>query len=97
MKSTRHFYLFKGSWIDHYDEMIEMLNPARGEKLSFWEPKDRSKEFTLLIIYNKPLSDSFCYRRDIWKSDETIFYHFYVDRLENFVVHGYNEFAGRLN
>lgn len=91
MKPTMNFYLFKGSWIEHYDEIAEMTDPLKNEKFSFWEPIDKTKEFTLLILYNKLLTDSFCYRRDIWKSSEAVFNKFYMENREQYTIHGYNE------
>src|ERR1044071_9777234 len=96
MTSSRYFYLFKGYWIDHYDELKEMLDSPE-QKISFWEPKDKNKEFTLLILYNTSLSDSFCYRRDIWKSDEEVFNSFYKNNQNNFIIHYYNEFSEKEN
>jgi len=93
MKINRHFYLFKGCWLDHYDELKEMLNIAKQEKIAFWDPMDRTKELTLIILYNTSLSDSFCYRRDIWKANEEVFNSFFKNNQNNFVIHGYNEFS----
>lgn len=97
MDLFRNFYLFKGSWIDHFDELSDMLNPTLHQKLSFWEPKDKTKEFTLLILYNSSLTESFCYRRDIWKCDENVFNSFYKGNENNFSIHGYNELPDTLS
>jgi hypothetical protein len=87
----RHFYLFKGCWIDIYDELVEMLQPDQYQKFSVWEPKDKTKDHHLIIVYGMPLADSYCYRRDIWKSDENVFNSFYLYNLTRFYIHGYKE------
>lgn len=93
MKPTMNFYLFKGPWIEHYDEIAEMTDPSKNENFAFWEAIDKTREFTLLILYNKSLTDSFCYRRDIWISSEPVFNKFYRDNKDQYTIHGFNESA----
>lgn len=87
----KHFYLFKGNWFNLYDEMIEMLQPDELQKFNIWEPRDKTKSHCLLTVYGMPLADSYCSQRGVWKTDDKVFIHFYLNQLEKFIIHGKKE------
>jgi hypothetical protein len=86
-----HFYLFKGNCVSLFEELVEMLQPNRQQEFVFWESKDKTKDHSLIIVYGMPLADSYCYQRNIWKTDEKIFNSFYKPKVKQFKIHDYKE------
>jgi len=86
--SLQHYYLFKGNWFDYYDDLVEILQPDIHQKFSIWEPQDKTKEHSLIIVYGMPLDESYCTKKNIWRTDINVFNHFYLANLERFIVHG---------
>ncbi len=90
----KHFYLYKGGWSDLFCELVEMLEPSEEkeeQKFAIWAPKDKMKDHCLIIVYGMPLADSYCYQKNIWRSDEDVFNSFYLSYAEEFNIYGYKE------
>ena len=88
---TPHFYLFKGNWFDLFDELVEMLQPGLEQNFAIWEPQDKSRLHSLIVVYGAPLSEAYCFLKGIWKTNEKVFDHFYLANLERFIIHGTKE------
>ena len=86
-----HFYLFKGNCVSIFDDLVEMLQPNHQQKFVFWEPKDKTKDHSLIIVYGMPLADSYCYQRNIWRTDEKVFNSFYKSKMNQFKIRGCKE------
>ena len=88
-----HFYLFKKSCADVFDELLEMLQPDHQQRFAIWEPKNKAKDHNLIVVYGMPLADSYCYQRNIWKTDEDVFISFYKYKMKHFEIYSYKETA----
>ena len=86
--TTRHFYLFKGSWFTIFNDLVEIIQPDQQQNFTVWEPFDKSKTHGLVIVYGMPLDSSFCQIKNIWRTDDSTFNHFYLNNLERFIIHG---------
>lgn len=88
-----HFYLFKGNWSERFNELTEMLQPDNQQIFAIWEPKDKIRQYNLIVVYGMPLASSYCYENDIWKSDDKVFSGFYFPNKDRFTVHGCQRLA----
>lgn len=87
-----YFYIYHGSWLDIFDELKEMFGADTEQYFTILTPQNKTKDHCLVIVYGMPIADSYCYRRDIWRSDENVFKIFYLPHLEAFNIYGYKEF-----
>jgi hypothetical protein len=84
--NCKSFYLFKGDWYNRFIELLDLLGMHQ-QRFVILEPKDKTKEHNLIIVYGGPLQESYCFSRNIWKTEERIFDSFYKHKLEKFNVH----------
>jgi hypothetical protein len=85
--SSRHYYLFKGDW---YEIFIDLLDIAQADQQKFliWEPQNKTKEHNLIVLVGGALSEEYCLKKRIWKTDEDVFDTFYWNKIDKFNMHG---------
>ena len=84
----KHYYLFKGSWLDRFDELIQKNN---AQNFELWEPKNKSRKLHLIVLSGKPLSDTFCIVKKVFQTDEETFHYFFRPCISEFHVHKFGE------
>lgn len=101
--SFTSYYLFKGDWYAIFSRLLEDITPAEGRKFDIWEPVDKHKDYSVIIVYGIPLPFDFCLDNKIWKSHEKIFDAFYSKKESEYNIHSNyssgnagNELSGQL-
>jgi hypothetical protein len=89
MKATeiKYYYLFRGAWFQRLEEVIPVITDE--QPFEIWEPKDKTKELHLLIIYEKPLSGIYCLGKNIWGTTKDIAASFFTGKSDHFTIHKY--------
>lgn len=85
--SFTSYYLFKGDWYTIFSHLLDDVTPTEGRKFDIWEPVDKHKDYSVIIVYGVPLTMNFCVDNKIWKSHEKIFDAFYNNKESEYNVH----------
>jgi hypothetical protein len=85
--SPKHFYLFKGGWYERFIDLMELMKIDQQQRFVIWEPQDRNKDHNLIILYGVDLPDYFCFLRQIWKTNESVFDAFYRQHIDRYNLH----------
>jgi len=85
--NNRNFYLFKGDWHKQLAQITGLVEMNKHRVLSVWTPKDKSKNYNLLVVHGAELPKEYCFEKTIWKTDDTVFESFYRQKARNYNVH----------
>lgn len=85
--SFTSYYLFKGDWYSIFSRLLDDVTPTEGRKFDIWEPVDKHKDYSVIIVYGVPLAMNFCIDNKIWKSHEKIFDAFYCNKKSEYNIH----------
>jgi hypothetical protein len=85
--NNANFYLFKGDWYKRYIEIAHLVEMEQKRLLAIWTPKDKSKNYNLLVLSDAELPQSYCFDNRIWKTDDTVFESFYRQKVRNYNVY----------
>jgi hypothetical protein len=81
----KHFYLFKGNWLNRFDEITGQKEKVQYFEL--WEPKNKTRKVHLLIVSGKPLSETYCLVKKVFETDEDTFICFFQPYITDYHVH----------
>jgi hypothetical protein len=87
----KSFYEFKGSWLQIFDRLVGIISPSNVRKFTIWESKSVSKKH-LLIVYQVNLDGEWERLSDINRISESEFVANYKCKINDHVIHGFNEF-----
>jgi len=88
-----HFYLFKGNWLNRFDELISMVQKNEGQYFELWEPKDKTRKVHLLVVSGKYLSETYCLIKRVFETDEETFACFFRPHMNDYHVHKFSQRA----
>ena len=85
------FYEFKGNWFYIFDKLVGIITPSNATRFSIWESKHLNQGH-LLIVYEMELA-GWENNKGLNRISESEFCNNYKSRMEEHVIHGYNEFG----
>ena len=89
----KHFYLFKGSWLNRFDELISIVQKNQGQYFELWEPKDKTRKVHLLIVSGKYLTETYCLVKKVFETDDETFVCFFQPNINDYHVHKFSQEA----
>ncbi|SRR6266496_1624756 len=87
---SKYFYLFKGNWVDRFDELITIAQKIKGQSFELWEPNDKTRKVSLLIVSGKSLSETYCLIKKVFETDEDTFSCFFQPCISDYHVHKFD-------
>jgi hypothetical protein len=90
--NNSNFYLIKGDWYKKSTEIVGVLKLDQQRLLAVWSPKNKSKNYHLMVVSGAELPQAYCFNQDIWKTNEEVFETFYNQKMKNYTIHVHYQF-----
>lgn len=88
----KSFYEFNGNWLQIFDCLVGIISPANVRRFSIWESKSTTQK-NLLIVYEIRLDNEWEGKNEINRISESEFLVNYRNKINDHVIHGFNEFT----
>jgi hypothetical protein len=88
----KSFYEFRGNWVYIFDRLVGIITPSNIKKFTVWQSKSGNSR-NLLIIYDMKMNSEWEYRNNIHQISESEFLLKYKSRINDHIIHGFNEFG----
>jgi hypothetical protein len=76
--------------------MVNLTEMNPKALLAVWTPKDRSKNYHLVIACGAELPQAYCIDKKIWKTNETVFDSFYRVKMRNYHIYIHSAFQDEI-
>jgi hypothetical protein len=82
--TTRHYYVFRGAYIQKIEEVITAVLP--NQNFEIWKPRNNDEELYLLVI-NNPLPGLYSLGKNIWETSEKIAERLFINNRVKYTIY----------